>query len=443
MAKKLIMQLLPRLWGTGRFSSVDDLSLEYFRSLGMDFIWYTGIPRHAYGDSFVKGNAGSPYAISDYYDTNEYLADNKKERMSELKQLIARTHTHSMKVVIDFVPNHVAPCYADSHGGIRTFDHCDYDWTDTRKIDYGPSGSGTWLRLRDILLFWAGLGVDGFRCDMVEMVPPEFFAWVIREVKERYPETLFIAEVYTLGSYRKYCDEVGFDLLYDKSGLYDSLRSVICGEGSAEAITFNWQRLGSLQSRMLNFLENHDEQRLASRHFAGSASKGYAALAVSALFNDASFLLYSGQEVGESAEGTPSGRTSIFDFVKVPGIEALYGYIHGENSLSGEQISVLSSYRKILEAASSPLFREGKVFDLCYAQPEGSGFDRRKHFAFMRSLEGRAVLVAVNFSDEKSLIDVKVPEEAFTYLGIPEPSSDNIFRITVSANDAEFIYLQE
>ena len=137
MQKPIIYQMLPRLWGndnsnpkyngtlpengTGRFSDIDTSTLEYIKWLGCSHVWYTGILRHSTQAStegcipshpqFVKGNAGSPYAICDYYDVNPYLADNPDNRMDEFNQLLKRTHDAGLKMIIDFVPNHVARDY--------------------------------------------------------------------------------------------------------------------------------------------------------------------------------------------------------------------------------------------------------------------------------------------------------------------------------------------
>ena len=447
--------MLPRLWGSGRLSAVDTLSLEYIRGLGADFIWYTGIIRHATRSTaggfppakVVKGEAGSPYAIIDYFDVNPYLADDPDKRMQEFCSLVRRTHQAGLKVIIDFVPNHVAreninfgqtddksvhwapendfyyypgealrlpvacPGYreypAKASGNAFTPAPDKNDWYETIRLNYCDFHTGTWDKMLEVLRFWARKGVDGFRCDMVEMVPPAFMKWLIASIKAEFPDLLFIAEVYEEEKYRMYVEEVGFDLLYDKTGLYDSVRAITCEGLSARLITWNWQFLGNLQPHMLNFLENHDEQRVASDFFCGSAAKGYAALAVSLLLNTAPFMLYFGQEAGERGmqqEGFSGldGRTSIFDWCNVP-------------ALSQADSQVLSRYRELLALARQPAFSEGKSYDLCYCQ-DGQ-FNPDRHFAWLRSDGIHTFLLVSNFweSDE---ITVRIPPEALDYLGI-------------------------
>ena len=473
--KQLIYQLLPRLWGRGKFASIDTGSLAYIKGLGVDYIWYTGIIRHAsrWGrkpEKVVKGDAGSPYAITDYYDVNPYLASVQKNRMEEFRDLVRRTHEAGMKVLIDFVPNHVArenrnfgqsdnrqlhwspendffyypdqalqlPLPADGYtemparasGNAFTAAPGINDWYETVKLNYCPWHTATWDKMLQILLFWAAQGVDGFRCDMVELVPPEFMQWLIAAVKAEYPELLFVAEVYEKDKYRLYVEEVGFDLLYDKSGLYDTLRAVSCSGASSTGITASWQFLGALQPHMLNFLENHDEQRLASDFFCGSPQAGYAALAVSLLLNTAPFMLYFGQEIGErgmQAEGFSGldGRTSIFDWCKVPAFD------HPDEE-------VLSRYRELLSLAKTPAFAEGASFDLCYCQEAGH-FDVGRHFAWLRSDGKKTWLLVANFGPGQE-ISVRIPPEALDYLGIKAVRT--VYTQTVSERDYAVIAVE-
>ena len=395
----LIYQVLTRLWRNGRMSGFDQAAFGYLRSLGVSHIWYTGIIRHSAGKPYVKGNMGSPYSIVDYYDVNPYLADNPDNRMGEFEDLVRRTHEAGMKVIIDFVPNHVSPDYSDAHGGLLTLHRCDYDWTDTDKIDYGRPDN--WDRLLAIVRFWASKGVDGFRCDMAELVPVEFWRYLILGAKQTNPNLEFIAEVYETASYDKYIYSACFDHLYDKSGMYDTLREIVSGAGHAWDITGVWQKLGPMQPHMLNFLENHDEQRLASPWFAGSAEKGFAPFAVSALFYLCPYMLYFGQELGESAYDGVCGRTSIFDDQR---------HIDPLAPLSEQQQKVLEVYRAVLNLREELAWAEN--FDLCYFQKAALGFDMRRHFAFMRHGAGKTVIVFANFSDKPASACLRIPQEA-------------------------------
>ena len=342
--------------------------------------------------------------------------------MEEFDSLVGRVHAAGLKLLIDYIPNHVA---RDYQGPIVHFDYCDADWTDTLKNDW--SSPATRTAMLDILRFWIARGVDGFRCDMVELVPPEALGELLAAVRRDAPQTLFVAEVYGKDNYRKYIEEVGFDLLYDKSGLYDSLRGICTGSLTARAITWNWQFLGDLQPRMLNFLENHDEQRVASGFFLGSPSRAWAALAVSMLFNDASFMLYFGQEVGENAAESGNGRTSIFDITHPASIGRLYQAVHGTGGLLPEESAVLSRYRQMLGYAAMPVFRSGKSWDLCYCNLDSPGFDADRHFAFLRYDDAGAWLVFCNFSDAAVRgLRVAVPPELEPVCGCSSWSMDEV-----------------
>ena len=468
--KQLIYQVLPRLWGNGKFSAADEKSFNYWKSLGADYIWYTGIIHHATkGNKVVKGDAGSPYAIVDYYDVNPYLAGNSDNRIQEFLQLVDRTHKAGLKVIIDYVPNHVArenvnfgkednpnvhwapendfyyypgealklpaECKgykefpAKASGNAFTSAPGINDWWETVRLNYCDFHTRTWDKMLDIVRFWAQKGVDGFRCDMVEMVPPEFMKWLIASVKKDFPDIIFIAEVYQKEKYELYLKDVGFDLLYDKSGFYDTLRAVTCAGQSARRITWDWQFLGWMQPQMLNFLENHDEQRIASSFFCGSPTAGYAALAVSLLWNTAPFMLYFGQEIGEAgmqAEGFSGldGRTSIFDWCTVPAFK------HPNEA-------VLARYREILALSKTAPFADGRSFDLCYCQD--GAFNPDRHFAWLRSDGTQTWLLCANFG-ESADITLRIPSEALANLAIKAVRT--VYSVHVPARDYAIIKVE-
>jgi len=487
MDKMIIYQMFTRLWG-GRFSSIDEASLSYIRSLGATHVWYTGLIRHSTTwkcpgcppslGQIVKGDAGSPYAIVDYYDVNPYLADNPQDRMSEFESLLNRTHKAGMKLVIDFVPNHVSrdygkvgmvrkdvrPLGADDDCTVHWKSENDFfyypgqqlklaappkpgenpyyenpakasgnifspspginDWYETVRLNYCDFHTSTWDKMLDIVRFWCLKGVDAFRCDMVELVPWQFFKWLIKSIKDEFPQVQFIAEVYDKNQYGHYVHEVGFDFLYDKSGLYDSVRSVVEGNGTARSLTWNWQFLGDLQPHMLNFLENHDEQRFASDFFGKDGSKTFAALAASLLFSKAPFMIYFGEEIGERGmdqEGFSGrdGRTTIFDWWTVDSIVRLNEFIHVGKGLGPKESSLLGRWKEALSLASkNEDFTDGLTYDLGYCNTYSSGFNPDTHFAFMRGKDGHATLVVCNFSDQVSQVDIFIPADAIAYVGM-------------------------
>ena len=551
--KPIIYQMLPRLWGndkirpkkngtltdngTGKFSDIDDATLKYLKWLGCSHVWYTGVLRHSTQASedgcipshpqFVKGKAGSPYAICDYYDVNAYLADNPDDRMAEFEQLIKRTHDNGLKLILDFVPNHVSRDYgkvnpvpghpvlgSDDDKTVHWKSENDFfyytgqaltlptpcpkgmkpyhempamatgnncytpepginDWYETVKINYGDHHTATWDKMADIIDFWASKGVDGFRCDMVELVPPQFFTWLIRKTKEKYPSLIFIAEVYKKELYRKYIKEVGFDYLYDKSGLYDTLRTVVEKNvndngmpvelwQSATGITRNWQFLSDLQPYMLNFLENHDEQRYTSDFFGKDNSNAFAPLFVSLYLNTAPFMIYFGEEVGEKGmdeEGFSGkdGRTTIFDWWSIGSVRRLRKVIrNGEYEsmspskltkagMKPEEAAFFCRFAQAMRfAASDEAVRRGTTYDLCYCNYSSDGFNKDKHFVFLRDFEEHTLLIAANFSQSECRMNITIPSHAFEWMGIPVTESvypGSVIEITVPPMDAAVLQI--
>ena len=518
MEKAIIYQIFTRLFGNtnttrkhngtltdngcGKLNAFTPAVLRRIKELGATHVWYTGVIRHAtttdytrYGiprqhPAVVKGNAGSPYAITDYYDIDPDLATNVEKRMNEFESLVKRTHKAGLKMIIDFVPNHVARQYKSTAKpkGIADFGENDNtgmqfspqnnfyycpeqsfaadidlyhgeelpyeefpakatgndcfgnrpgrnDWYETVKLNYGvdycDAGGvsthfsptpDTWKKMLDILLFWAGKGVDAFRCDMAEMVPSAFWQWVTTEVRKKHHNVKFIGEVYNPGRYREYIN-AGFDYLYDKVGMYDSMRDVVCGHRSATDITRQWQTNDDIADHMLYFLENHDEQRIASDFFAGDARKGIPALMTSALMRTNPFMLYAGQEYGERGmdeEGFSGrdGRTTIFDYWSVDSL--IHGY-SSRRQLTKEEKSIEATYKKVLNIATSEnAVTEGKFFDLMYVNPTSADFNADRQYVFLRSNEDDLMIVLANFSDENSDCKINIPQHAFDYLNLKQ-----------------------
>jgi len=502
--KPIIYQLFPRLFGNynetrkhngtkeengcGRFVDINERALNAIKELGATHVWYTGVIRHATAQynhpAITKGLAGSPYAITDYYDVDPDLAKNEAKRMQEFEA--QRTHAAGLDVLIDFVPNHVSREYKSvcKPAGVEDLgenDHPEWafsplnnfyylpgerftmdkdlqgyeeypakvtgndcftshpsenDWYETVKLNYGVFYQGgrekqfdpipnTWIKMRDILLFWADKGIDGVRVDMAEMVPVEFFAWAIAAVRKKHKKFLFIGECYDPNQYNAYLD-AGFDYLYDKVGMYDYLRGVTSKSWPAEGITAQWMQHGDERLKhMLYFLENHDEQRIASGFFCGSGRCAEPAMIVAATLNQCPVMIYSGQELGERGmdmEGFSGidGRTTIFDYWGVKSMQAWAnkGKFDG-GKLNDAQRELRDFYQRLLTLArDDKAIQKGKMYDITYAQ--GEGFDKHKQFAFIRYIKGETLLVVVNFHDREQQIKVRIPNDAFVYLGMDE-----------------------
>ena len=482
--------------GCGKLNDFTPDVLKRLVDMGVTHVWYTGIIRHAtqtdysaYGipknhPAIVKGRAGSPYAITDYYDVDPDLATDVDRRMQEFEQLVERTHKAGLKVIIDFVPNHVArqyhsickpegvrdlgedddpqqgfspqnnfyycpgerftPYFDLYHGETEPYieepakatgNDCFHnapgmnDWYETVKLNYGVDYYAgrvghfspipdTWSKMTDILLFWARNGVDGFRCDMAEMVPAEFWQWATDKVKFAYPDKVFIGEVYNPAEYRRYIG-AGFDYLYDKVGMYDTMREVIRGYQTTHAITGAWQATDDIRDHMLYFLENHDEQRLASSFFAGNAQKGIPALIVSALLQQNPLMIYAGQEYGERGmdkEGFSGndGRTTIFDYWSIDTLVRA-----SQHKLTSEEKALDIIYNKVVNIArSEKAVTDGVSFDLMYVNAH-----LQRQYAFLRKAGSEVLLVVANFAEAPVETTVCIPAHAFDYLGIKEKNA--------------------
>jgi glycosidase len=493
--------------GVGRMNDITDVALKSIRELGITHVWYTGIIEHAgLSDNtkngiplddadIVKGRAGSPYAIKDYYDVDPDLASDITHRMNEFESLVDRTHQVGLKAIIDFVPNHVARAYKSDVKplGVRDLGEDDdksvsfspknnfyylpgqsfqpphdyvplgdnpfptkdgkfeetpakatgndqftasptiTDWFETAKLNYGvdiQQGHShhfnpipdTWEKMRDILLFWTGKKVDGFRCDMVEMVPVEFWQWVIPQIKKENPGILFIGEIYNPAQYRNYLRIGGFDFLYDKVQLYDTLRMLINQQARSTDIPRIQEHLRDINSNMLHFLENHDEQRIASSYFAGDPWKAVPAMVISATIDQGPVMIYFGQEVGEPGAGISGfsgedGRTTVFDYWGVPEHQKWMnqGKFDG-GQLTNEQKQLRQFYGDILQFASSHTsISDGGYSDLTIFNVENKNMSDKIN-AFARADHEEGLIILSSFNKISEHIRIKLTPEATTLL---------------------------
>jgi glycosidase len=527
--KLTIYQLLPRLFGNtnstnkhygsveengcGKLNDINAKALAEIAGMGFTHVWYTGVIEHATMTDFsaygitpddpdvVKGRAGSPYAIKDYYDIAPDLAVDVPNRLREFEALIQRTHAAGLKAIIDFVPNHVARTYRSDAKpqGLRDIGEDDdntkafsatndfyylpgeafrvpqgynpggddfvsplkdgffdenpakatgdnvfnaspsvNNWFETIKLNYGIDFVGgyikhfepippLWHKLVDILSYWADKGVDGFRCDMVEYVPFEFWGWMIPVMKARYPQLIFIGEAYNPNEYRNYIYNGKFDYLYDKVGLYDAVKRLTRNEWHASTWDINavWNHhTQGIEKHMLRFLENHDEERIASEQFAGNPWYAVPGMIVSATLATGPLMVYFGQEVGEPAADSEGfsgrdGRTTIFDYWGVPEFQKwVNGHAYDGGLLSQQQQQLRSFYDKLVNAVrSNTALREGQFYDLMMANERQYGFNN-KLYAYLRYTTAERVLIVLNFNRHEQPFTVVLPHDLLQSLNI-------------------------
>jgi len=527
--KLIIYQLLPRLFGNktslnktygsieengvGKLNDLTSQALLEIKKLGFTHVWYTGVIEHATMTDYsafginpddpdvVKGRAGSPYAIKDYYDIDPDLAVDVANRMAEYEALIKRTHNSGLKVIMDLVPNHVARTYhSDAKpAAIRDFGEDDdktkafdpkndfyylpgqrfhvpkgynpggdefksplkdgkfdefparatgndvfsatpsiNDWFETIKLNYGVNYFNgltpyfnpippLWNKMRDILLFWASKGVDGFRCDMVEMVPFEFWGCVIPAVKATYPQIIFIGEAYNPNLYNSYIEVGKFDYLYDKVGLYDAIKRLTKNTPNSTTWDINqlWNRdTRGIDEHMLRFMENHDERRIASPQFAGDPWLAVPGMIITATLSTGPVMVYSGQEIGEPGAGVAGfspddGRTTIFDYWGVPELQKWTngGQFDG-GALSDSQKNLRDFYSSLLNAVvNNEALRVGNFWELMLANEREPWFNEHLYI-FIRHTDKQRILVIANFNRSEWNINVKLPADLLNYLNL-------------------------
>ena len=552
--KKVVYQVFTRLfgnqnttnkpWGTieengvGKFNDFTDKALTEIKNLGVTHIWYTGVPHHALVNDYtsigisnddpevVKGRAGSPYAVKDYYNVNPDLAVNPAKRLEEFEALIARTHNNGLKLLIDIVPNHIARKYEGKNNpnGVRDFGADDNtsveyardnnfyyipgqafqvptsdnykplngeknplidgkfdenpakwtgngsrlakpdinDWYETVKVNYGirPDGSkdfpelpngfdkksykehfefwkdksvpSSWIKFRDIALYWTAKGVDGFRYDMAEMVPYEFWSYMNSAIKMKNPDAFLLAEVYNPEEYRNYIHLGKMDYLYDKVATYDHLKDVIKGKKSPDGLSDIQKSMADIEHHMLHFLDNHDEQRLASPEFAGTPEKGKPLMVVSTTLSTSPTMIYFGQEVGEAGNenggfGTRS-RTSIFDYVGVPNHQRwMNGGKFDGGQLSESEKNLRDFYKRLLNFSleSDALMGEFREIQ-SLNRAETSGYDPGI-YSFVRWSDNEKLIIVANFSwVTKSDFDLKIPSDVIAKWNLKDGTYDVI-----------------
>jgi glycosidase len=507
--------------GCGKFNDIDERVLLSLKEMGFTHLWLTGVLDQASGTShphrpaddpaLLKGIAGSPYAIRDYFDVSADYAVDPARRREEFRELVDRCHAYGMGVFIDLVPNHVARSYRsqvrpdlsfgeeddptvffarDNHffylrpgdpgGGpplrLPTTDApCEkeslfgrvtgnnqitwspsiHDWYETVKLNYGhdfttgrdtshlPGADAsikevprTWRVMDEVIAYWQGMGVDGFRVDMAHMIPVEFWRWSLKRCRERNPAAYIFGEAYdsdpmklTSGDVLEALLEAGFDAVYDHP-MYKTVKAIY--ESGAWANDLDSLTFSPTFHRVVRYAENHDEVRIASPLNWGGVgmAAGRPATAVLHGMGRGPVMIYNGQEVGEPALakmgfGGGDGRTSIFDYGRMP---EMVKWQMG--SLTLEQQDLREWYGKLLRLMGEPAFTRGDFYGLNHANKENPFFGRIDDeavsghwlYAFLRrdAETGQAFLIAANFHPTRVLegVRIRIPSHAREWLGV-------------------------
>jgi glycosidase len=585
--------------GAGRFADINDAALCSLQQMGFTHVWLTGVLPQATATDYsevgqpaddtdlLKGLAGSPYAIKDYFDVCPDYAQNPADRLKEFKQLIQRLRAHNLKAIIDLVANHVArsynsctkpdcnfgscgcngagddvtkffdphnnffylrpdgsgpplrlptwkdgvpqsatcqaiatlserrdpsddrghPSLEDAGGPRAPLQKCDgffegevtfgrvtgnnvvswtphlSDWYETIKLNYGfdftdPAKSvreypnawspdkpipDTWEKMDQVIEHWQSLGVDGFRCDMSHMVPPEVWSWAIAQARTRNPEVFFIGEAYdddpskvpgsdpvvsglNWGKGNVLFDllNAGFDAVYD-APVYRALKRIYDGSGWANDLDGEI-RDAFICHNSVRYAENHDEVRLAAQSEWGGVGMevGRPVSAILYGMSRGAIMLYNGQEVGEPAAGVEGfggddARTSIFDYWSMPElVKWVNGHRYDGGRLSPEQKALRAFYGRLINLVGEPAFQDGEFFPLNPANHDNAEFGRLPGeqasghwlYAFLRfnrSAQQR-FLVLANLHPTVPLQNVRVllPATAMHFLDLNETANRKI-----------------
>ncbi|MEY2494139.1 MAG: hypothetical protein QOJ45_631 [Verrucomicrobiota bacterium] len=568
--------------GVGRFADINDRALGSIREMGFTHIWLTGVLQQATATDYseigqpaddtdlLKGLAGSPYAIKDYFDVCPDYAREPAARLKEFEHLLQRLHAHGLKAIIDLVPNHVARSYAscvkpdcnfgacgcagagddiskffDPHnnffyltpdhngpplrlptwkdgmpmsatcqavaavydrrnlndnGGNRSpLQKCDglfegertfgrvtgnnvvswtphlNDWYETVKLNYGfdftdPTKSvreypnawtpdkeipDTWTKVDRVIEHWQSLGVDGFRCDMSHMVPPEVWSWTIAQARWRKPDVFFMGEAYdddpskvpgsdpviaglNFGRGNVLFDllNAGFDAVYD-APVYRALKRIYDGSGWANDIDREIAD-GFICNNSVRYAENHDEVRLAADSEWGGVGMDVGRPVAAILYgmSRGAIMLYNGQEVGEPGAGAEGfggddARTSIFDYWSMPQlVKWVNGHRYDGGRLSREQKALRAFYARLINLVGEPAFHDGEFFPLNPANCDNTSFGRLPGeqasghwlYAFLRYdiATQQRFLVAANLHPKIALDQARIvfPKEALHFLDL-------------------------
>lgn len=319
------------------------------------------------------------------------------------------------------------------------------DWYETVKLNYGFNfvdnvGSYTpapdvWTKVDAILAYWQGRGVDGFRCDFAHYVPTEAWQFLIGKVKERDPKALVIAEAYdNLNG----LIAAGFDAVYHDA-TYDTFKRLYLGKASQTDVDSVFGSIDdAIRGRYVQYLENHDERRIASPIVPGdspdgtgfgSMNAGHQLAPLSYLYSNGPVLMLNGQEVGEPGAGEEGfggddGRTTIFDYWSMPElVKWVNGHAYDGGKLSEDQKKLRTYYGDLFALTQDARVRGNRYWGLKYFNNTGmfpDASDAMFTFARFAQKSGTLMIVASNFGvGQPATGKVRIPDDLAEKAGLP------------------------
>lgn len=363
----IIYEIFPRAYSKEGTLKEIEKDIPRLKELGVNVIWL--MPIHPIGEIKRKGKYGSPYSIKDYYAINpEYGTPD------DFKSLVKTAHKNDIKVIIDLVINHTSwdnnlisehpDWYVRNEDGEIISPNS--DWTDVADLNYENRELRKYMV--EMMKYWVReFDIDGYRCDVAELVPIDFWNEARKELEKIKP-VLMLAE----GSLPEQHLEA-FDLTYSWN-VYDALARIIRKghlpsvlDNVLESERYKFPK-GSLR---LRFNENHDKPRAVK--FFGEEGALLSALIVSTIPGVP--LIYNGQEYGDTTE------LSLFEKVTM-----------SRDTTSEKGKKFYAFYKKLFN------FRKNSVALKRGEMIKAKTLNDDKIYAFWRKFKDETVLVIANLS---------------------------------------------
>ena len=290
----VIYEIYPRAFSPeGNFAGIQK-KLPELKKLGVTVLWL--MPIHPVGLEKRKGSLGSSYSIADYYGINPEYGT-----LDDFKKLLNAAHAQGLKLVIDLVANHTSwdSKMLRTHPEWFTHDSTGAivapvaDWSDVADLNYDNAELRSYMIA--MMKYWVKeVGIDGFRCDVAEMVPTDFWE-AARATLDSVKPVMMLAE----GQYPEHHVKA-FDLTYSWN-LYGDLGPILDGKKSATEIDTLLAREAAAYpkgSLRLRFSSNHDENAWDKPDVVKFGVPGAKLAAVLVNTMPGVPLLYNGQEAG-------------------------------------------------------------------------------------------------------------------------------------------------